>query len=94
LPKILGRQAKFNALSFQSYPISPTVLQGSCREFYQFLSTSKASQAEVRSQLYGVLDNKLRFQNHGETKHFAFTDEVSRIIDGLRETVDKKRKKV
>lgn len=60
------------------------------REFHQFLSTAKASCAELRSQLYvafdiGYLDQK-QFQ-----ELLALAEEVGRIIGGLRSSVSKYR---
>jgi four helix bundle protein len=64
--------------------------RGSRAEFHQFLVIAKASCAEVRSQLYVALDighineadfNKLR----------DLTEEVSKIIGGLRAAIQRKR---
>ncbi len=56
------------------------------REFHQFLSTAKASCAEVRSQLYVALDvgyvNNESFQ---ELRDQA--EEVGRVVGGLRASI-------
>ena len=65
--------------------------RGGRGEFHHFLSISKASCAEVRSQLYVALDvgylDKQNFQ-----KLMKKAEEVGRIIGGLRASVDKQRK--
>jgi four helix bundle protein len=59
-------------------------------EFHQFLSTAKASCAEVRSHLYVALDT-----GHLTTEEFeslqTLATEVGRIIGGLRLAVQKQR---
>ena len=64
--------------------------RGKPTEFHQFLSVAKASCAEVRSQLYVALD-----AGHIEQGVFqrllADTVEVSRIIGGLRVSVERRR---
>lgn len=59
------------------------------REFHQFLSTAKASCAEVRSQLYVAFDigylDKRRFD-----QLLAQAEEVAKIVGGLRASVKKK----
>jgi len=65
--------------------------RGGLGEFHQFLSTAKASCAEVRSQLYVALDigyiDDATFQ-----KLQSQAEEVGRIVGGLRVSVAKKRK--
>jgi len=65
--------------------------RGGRGEFHQFLSTAKASCAEVRSQLYVALDvGYLDKQNFDRLLKQA--EEISRILDGLRAAVDKQRR--
>jgi four helix bundle protein len=59
-------------------------------EFHQFLSTAKASCAELRSQLYvavdaGYLDEKM-FK-----ELLAQAEEVGRIVGGLRASIKRQK---
>ena len=64
--------------------------RGGLGELHQFLSTAKASCAELRSQLYVALDvgyiNSATFQELREQ-----AEEVGRIVGGLRASVAKRR---
>lgn len=64
--------------------------RGSRSEFHQFLVVSKASAAEVRSQLYVALDVGYLDQPNFDTL-MNQTCEVSKIIGGLRSSVQKQR---
>jgi four helix bundle protein len=64
--------------------------RGGRAEFHQFLSTAKASCAEVRSQLYVALD--AGYVSHSEFDQVrSLAEEFSRIIGGLRAAVQKQR---
>ena len=64
--------------------------RGGRGEFHQFLSMAKASCAEVRSHLYIAFDisylEKVRFD-----QLLARAEEVTRIVGGLRASVQKQR---
>ena len=59
-------------------------------EFHQFLSMSKASCAELRSQLYVALDADYLNQADFDIL-LAQAEEVARIIGGLRAAVERQR---
>ena len=60
--------------------------RGRRREFHQFLSTAKASCAEVRSHLYVALDAG-HLQRDSFSSTFTLAEEVGRIVGGLRASV-------
>ena len=64
--------------------------RGSRAEFHQFLVIAKASCAEVRSQLYVALD-VLYITDETFAKLNEQTEELSKIIGGLRASVQKQR---
>lgn len=59
-------------------------------EFHQFLSTAKASCAELRSQLYVAVDCK-HFDQATFDRIMTQAEEVSRIVGGLRSAVARQR---
>ncbi len=64
--------------------------RSSANDFHRFLVIAKASCAEVRSQLYVALD--IGYINDNEFREMmACADEVSRVIGGLRASVDRRR---
>jgi four helix bundle protein len=66
--------------------------RGGRGEFHQFLSTAKASCAELRSQLYVALD--VAYLDQGKFGNLmGRAEEVGRIIGGLRASVAKQRTK-
>jgi len=66
--------------------------RGSHNEFHQFLVIAKGSCAEVKSQLYVALDaNYVTQEVFHELKLQA--EEVSRVIGGLRVSIDNQRQK-
>jgi len=86
----LSGQIQSAAVSIMSN-IAEGFERGGLGEFHQFLSTAKASCAELRSQIYVALDI-------GYIDERTFHDlllqaeEVGRIIGGLRVSVAKRRK--
>ena len=85
----LGRQVRRASVSIMSN-IAEGFERGGRAEFHQFLSTAKASCAEVRSQLYIALD-----AGHLNQPQFAHllrqAEEVARFLGGLRAAVGKQR---
>ncbi len=64
--------------------------RGSSSEFHQFIVIAKASCAEVRSQLYTALDiSYITKEEFNVVNDLAV--EVSRIIGGLKVSVNKRR---
>ena len=64
--------------------------RGGRAEFHQFLSTAKASCAEVRSQLYVALDTGYLSQSAFDQLQ-SLAEEVGKILSGLRASVQKQR---
>ena len=85
----LSRQIQRAAVSVMSN-IAEGFERAGKGEFHQFLSTAKASCAELRSQLYVALDVGYIAQNEFESL-LAQSEEVGRIIGGLRLAVAKQR---
>jgi four helix bundle protein len=85
----LRSQIRRAALSVMSN-IAEGFERGSRAEFAHFLATSKASCGEVRSLLYAAYDDDLLDQPTFD-RLYAQTDEVSRVVGGLRATVVKQR---
>jgi len=65
--------------------------RGGRGEFHQFLSTAKASCAEVRSQLYVALDVGYLDETSFD-RLMQQAQEVGRIVGGLRASVDRQRR--
>jgi len=66
--------------------------RGGRAEFHQFVVIAKGSCAEVRSQLYVALDAEYITQKQFEI-YYNMTIEMSRILGGLRSSLQKQRDK-
>jgi four helix bundle protein len=86
---VLSGQIRRAALSVSSN-IAEGFDRGNRNEFHQFLSIAKASCAEVRNDLYVALD--IGYLNETSANlMIANSEEVSRIIGGLRAAVARQR---
>jgi four helix bundle protein len=65
--------------------------RGGLAEFHQFLSTAKASCAELRSELYTALDVGYLGQDRF-AQLLEQAEEVARVVGGLRASVEKQRR--
>jgi four helix bundle protein len=85
----LAKQIQRAAVSIMAN-ITEGFERGGRGEFHHFLSTAKASCAEVRSHLYVALDvgylNQSQFQ-----ELLTMAEEIGRIIGGLRMAVQRQR---
>jgi four helix bundle protein len=87
----LSSQIQSAAVSMMSN-VAEGFERGRLGEFHQFLSTAKASCAELRSQLYVALDvGYLDDRSFQDLRLQA--EEVGRIIGGLRVSIARQRKK-
>jgi four helix bundle protein len=85
----LAKQIQRAAVSIMAN-IAEGFERGGRGEFHQFLSTAKASCAEVRSHLYVALD--VGYLDQTAFSHLlAKAEEVARIIGGLRSSVATQR---
>ncbi len=66
--------------------------RGSSSEFHQFIVISKASCAELRSQLYVAID--IGYLSEEDFEHlYSLAQEVSRILGGLKASVQRSKNK-
>ncbi|BAY38271.1 hypothetical protein NIES2111_26170 [Nostoc sp. NIES-2111] len=85
----LARQIQISAVSIMSN-IAEGFERTHLGEFYQFLSISKSSCAELRSQIYVALDiGYLEKDKFNQLLYEA--EEVARIVGGLRISINKQK---
>jgi len=82
----LGAQIQSASISVMAN-IAEGFDRGKRAEFHQFLSIAKGSCGEVRSHLYAALDVGYLTQNEFKPLH-ELSEEVSRIINGLRSSIE------
>jgi four helix bundle protein len=85
----LSRQIQRAAVSIMS-KIAEGFERGGRKEFRQFLSTAKASCAEVRSQLYVALDVGYLYEPDF-LDLLAQAEEIGKIVGGLRVSMERPR---
>lgn len=85
----LSRQIQRASVSIMSN-VAEGFERGGRGEFHQFLTTAKASCAEVRSQLYVALDAGYLSEDDF-TCLLRQAEEVARIVGGLRSAVERQR---
>jgi len=85
----LSRQIQRAAVSVMAN-IAEGLERGGRGEFHQFLSTAKASCAEVRSHLYVALDTGYLDQQ-AFTRLLDRAEEIARILGGLRSSVERQK---
>jgi four helix bundle protein len=85
----LARQIQSAAVSIMSN-VAEGFERGGLGEFHQFLSTAKASCAELRSQLYVACDVGY-LDGSGFATLMDQAEEVGRVVGGLRASVARQR---